>query len=173
MTIPELKTERLVLAPPVLDDFEAIARLWSLPDVYRFIGGEPRPRDICWTKFQSNIGTWSLFGYGMWSLREAGSGGLAGQLGFVSALRELGDDFDGFPEVGWTLDPACFGQGYALEAMQAVLAWFDKERPGSKTVCVIDLDNAASIRLAKKLGYTLLRHTEYNEAEVALFQRRV
>jgi RimJ/RimL family protein N-acetyltransferase len=61
-------------------------------------------------------------------------------LGF-HAIFETGER-----EIGWTLAQEFWGRGYATEAARALLAPTD--------VAVIDAENAASIRVAERLGLT-------------------
>ena len=64
-----------------------------------------------------------------------------------------------------------WGQGYAGEAMAAALAWFARERGGGRTVCMITRGNAASERLAERLGYRRFREAEFKGDEVGLYER--
>jgi RimJ/RimL family protein N-acetyltransferase len=43
--IPTLETERLILRPHRLADFDAYVEMWADPDVVRFIGGKPFDRE--------------------------------------------------------------------------------------------------------------------------------
>jgi RimJ/RimL family protein N-acetyltransferase len=54
--------------------------------------------------------------------------------------------------------------------MTAVLAWSAATHP--RTVCIIDLDNTASRRVAAKLGYGELAQTGYKDTPVIVFERR-
>jgi RimJ/RimL family protein N-acetyltransferase len=64
------------------------------------------------------------------------------------------------------------GKGIGLEAMEATLAWFDREHGPRRVVCMISLGNAPSVRLAEKLGFTPLREGTLPTGEtVDLFER--
>ena len=54
--IPTLTTDRLILTAPDATDFDAFARLWTLPEIYEFILGEPRSREESWRGFLVNFG---------------------------------------------------------------------------------------------------------------------
>ncbi len=54
--------------------------------------------------------------------------------------------------LGYVLASAFWGQGYALEAGQAVVAHLKRERQVAALVAYIDARNAASVRHAERLG---------------------
>lgn len=171
--IPEIETERLILAAPRADDFNVVARLLNLPEVYQFIGGEPRPKAQLWAAFLANIGGWHELGYGMWLVKRRDTGALIGQVGFPQAIRGHGAGFDDYPETGWLFEAAAQGQGFASEAMAAALGWFDGAGLADRCVCMIDPANAASMRLGQKLGFVKTRLSAFEEIELQLFERRI
>jgi len=63
------------------------------------------------------------------------------------------------------------GQGYAGEAVAAALAWGDAWFKGPRTVCMIDPDNAASLRVAARAGYAEYARTDYRDSPIVLLQR--
>lgn len=171
--IPRIETERLVLVPPTREDFDALARLWSLPEVYRFIWGEARPKPQLWSAFLANIGAWTEMGYGMWPVKRQDTGALIGQVGFPCAMRGHGEGFDGYPEAGWLFEASGQGQGFANEAMVAALGWFDGAGLADRCVCMIDPANEASMRLAEKLKFVETRMSEFDGDMLQLFERRI
>ena len=89
--------------------------------------GPTRARADHFERFCRNAGSWLLYGYGSFMLRERGSGELIGNAGVFHSFRGLGEDFDDSPEAGWILRADRVGQGLAREAMAAALAWFERE----------------------------------------------
>ena len=59
---PTLTTDRLILRPPRLDDFAASLRLWSHPDVTRYIGGRAHTETEVWDRLLKKVGNWALLG---------------------------------------------------------------------------------------------------------------
>ena len=148
---PTLTTGRLILRPISMADWEAYAGMWADPRVTRFIGGAPRPREVAWPKFGQAAAMWGLFGYGNWSVIDRADEtylGIAGLSQFERGMAELG----GFPEAGWAFATAGWGRGVATEALAAVHEWADAAGIG-ETRCLIDDGNAASIRVADRIGY--------------------
>ena len=56
------------------------------------------------------------------------------------------------PEVSWHLLARADGKGYAYEAANAVLVWLFGEMGWDTAVSLVADENAASIRLAQRLG---------------------
>lgn len=167
---PTILTDRLVLRGLTRDDHEPIATMWGDPRTTAFIGGTPRTPSESWRAVLAGAGLWSVFGYGYWVWAERrterliGNGGLAW---FARGIPEL----DGVPEAGWALAPDAWGQGYATEAMQAVLTWADAQHAFPAMRCIIDPGNVASGQVATKLGFTRVREVPFADATTVLWER--
>ena len=147
---PVLTTPRLILRGQRLEDFGAVAAMWSDRENVRFIGkGEPLGEDVVWARLQRAAGAWPILGYGFWAIEHAASGRLIGEAGFLEAHPPgVGPRM---PETGWMLETSARGQGYASEAVTAILAWGDQRF--ERTTCVISPGNEASLKLARRQGY--------------------
>jgi len=167
---PAIETDRLVLRAHRLADFDAMAAMWGDPETVRFIGGKIATREEVWSRLHRYAGHWALLGFGYWAFEEKASGRFVGEGGFADFRRELGPGFDA-PEQGWSLAAWAQGQGYAFEAMSATLVWAEPHFARTDFVCMIEPANAASLRLAAKLGYQEQLRTFYKGAEVALLRR--
>ena len=172
MIAPTLVTDRLVLRHPEKDDAEASFALWSDPATVRFIGGKPSDRQDAWLRFLRYPGLWSYLGYGYWVATRRSDGAFVGEIGFGEFGRGLAADFSDRPEAGWVIRPDMAGQGFATEGVRAILSWVDSERPEyADTVCMIEVGNTASERVAEKVGYRPYGQTIYQGSEVALYRR--
>ncbi|MFT3689477.1 GNAT family N-acetyltransferase [Paenirhodobacter sp.] len=158
-----IETERLLLRPVAVADLAEVVAMLSDPGTSRFLGGVSDPEGI-WNKHLRNIGHWTAFGYGIFTVRRVLDGAYVGQIGLGHFCRGLGTDFDPFPEAGWVLDGRMHGQGYALEAARAVHRWFTAEQGAGRRVCLIHPDNAASLRVAERMGYRPYDTAEYRNA---------
>jgi RimJ/RimL family protein N-acetyltransferase len=56
--------------------------------------------------------------------------------------------------------------------MTRALAWTETELGATRTVCMISPENAASFRVAQKLGYREYDRTTYKGAPTVLLERR-
>lgn len=170
MTPPVLHTPRLTLMGPDPADLPALAEMWADPIVYAAIGGRAFSREEVWHRLLRHVGHWQLIGYGSWTIRETESGRLAGTIGLMDSRRATTPSFEGTPEMGWALCRWAHGRGLAHEALAAALDWADAQRI-ARTVCIIDPGNAASLRLAGRVGYRLVCEARYHDAPTLLFDR--
>ncbi|MCR8723617.1 GNAT family N-acetyltransferase [Frigidibacter sp. ROC022] len=170
MTIPVIETERLRLRGFRPGDFAGFAAMWADPQVVRFIGGKPRTEDESWTALLRYAGYWPLFGHGFWAMtpRDEPDHWL-GCIGFMRARRGFAD-LDGRPECGWVLARSAQGRGLAYEAAAAVHRWYDGQGFGPSFV-MIETGHGASVRVAERCGYRLLREDIYDRAAMHILQR--
>lgn len=146
--IPTLETERLVLRAWKPDDFEAYARFMADAEVMRHLTGEPMSRADAWRNMATFAGHWMLRGYGMWAVERKSDSAFIGRVGLWNP--------EGWPalEVGWTLGREFWGQGYATEAARTALDYAFLTQSADRIISVIDKANAASRKVAARLGET-------------------
>lgn len=170
MSIPVVESARLRLRPHTKADFDAMATMWSDPEVVRHIGGRPSARDETWMRLLRYVGHWSLLGYGYWAIEEKASGRFVGEGGFADFMRDTDPAVEP-PEQGWALTPDVFGKGYATEAVAAMIAWAEPHFGRRDFTCMISPGNAASIRVAEKNGYREYARADYKGSPSLLFRR--
>lgn len=170
-TIPRLETPALLLRGPRPTDLTAALALHQDPAFYRYLGNKPADEETVWRRILAQMGNWAMLGYGSWAIEEKATGRYVGSVGFFDVQRDLMPSLKGTPEAGWVLDPRLHGRGYASQALQAALAWADTHLPTPRTACIIDPDNAASLRLAHKFGYREFARSPYQGQEIVLLER--
>lgn len=147
-----LRTERLLIRP--LDpatDVDALHAYQSLPEVCRFVPYEPRTREQIAERLATPEATRAeLTGEGQYldlAVVLADTGELIGDvlLFWHSEQHRAG-------EVGYALDPAHHGHGYATEAARAMLALAFDELGLHRVVGRIDQRNHASAAVLSRLG---------------------
>lgn len=170
---PLLLTERLELWSPRAADLDGLVAVVTPDAVRRYLGPQPPSAADQFTRLLRSAGSWSLYGYGSFVLRERGRPAIVGSCGLFHSVRGFGKGMDDVAEAGWTIALDHWGRGYAGEAMTAALAWFDAAHGLRRTVCMIEDGNDASARLAGRLGYAAYdRHTLAEDgATVTLYQR--
>lgn len=168
---PTLETPRLILRPHRLDDFEACCFLHTDPEAVRMIYQTPPTREESWQRMLRFVGHWALLGYGLLLVEERATRRVVGEVGLADFHRGLGGDFDPWPEFAWMISSDVHGQGYATEAAHAVLHWMDATHAPERMVCIIDPDNAPSLRVAEKLGFHHFGRAEYKGKPVVKLRR--
>ena len=97
---------------------------------------------------------------------------IIGTCGVFRSYRGFAHGLDDVPEAGWIVHPDHWRQGYAGEAMRAVLPWFDETHGRQRIACMIETGNTASERLAAQLGFVeYARHEEAEDKELVLYER--
>lgn len=168
---PTIETERLRLRPHVREDYEAECAMWADPAVVRFIGGKASTPQQCWSRLLNYMGHWQAMGFGYWAIEEKATGAFVGEVGFADFKREITPAMQNVPELGFALVAPAHGKGYASEAVRAALEWGDEHLRTRRTVCLVNDDNAASLRIVEKFGYRAFERTVYNGAAVAFLER--
>lgn len=171
MTAPTLTTERLVLRPHVLADFEASAALWADPEVVKYIGGVQSNREKSWTRVLRSIGHWQALGYGYWVVCDRSDGSFLGEVGFANFQRQMTPAFPDVPEAGWVLSPKAHGRGLATEAMTCALQWADSKWDWPQIFALFDPEHLASQRVATKLGFEAWGEARYDGTPVQVMTR--
>ena len=141
---PTLETPRLILRPVSGEDFDAWAAMMA-DESTRFIGG-PQSRSTAWRGFVMVAGAWVAEGFSMFSVLEKASGRWIGRVGPWEP--------EGWPgtEVGWGIDKAEWGKGYATEAAEASIDWAFDVLGWTDVIHIIDPENVRSQAVARRLG---------------------
>ncbi|OWV83728.1 acetyltransferase [Rhizobium sp. N122] len=142
-----IRTERLVLRMPGIDDFAAYARLMASP--WSVGMGGPFDERMAWGMFCHDIALWQLFGHGALMIDLAETGECVGQVGINHGPL--------FPEkeMGWFVYESRQGRGYATEAALALRDWAFATLGLPSLVSYIAPGNTASIAVAERLGARL------------------
>jgi RimJ/RimL family protein N-acetyltransferase len=165
-----IDTERLRLTQHGIADFAEMAVMFADPQVARFLGGQPQSDEESWARLMRYAGSWALLGFGFWVVRRREGGEYLGSVGFLDAHRTGVVGFRDDPEIGWSLNMAAQGQGYASEAVRAALQW--GEGRFRRTVAMINTDNAASVAVAARCGFAQFSFARYKEQPVGLWEYR-
>jgi len=154
-----LRTERLLLRHWNEPDLAAFFGLYSRDDVMRWLGPHPRRPLATREEARDRLRHWRAREQelspplGLWAIVPLGPGAGPGSPVGTLLLLPLSDARGptGLVEVGWHLHPCHQGRGLATEAARAVLALAGKAGI-DQVLALTDLDNAASRRVAARLG---------------------
>jgi RimJ/RimL family protein N-acetyltransferase len=171
LTVPVIETARLRLRGHRTDDLSHCVAMWSDPNVTKFISGRASTEQQTWMRLLSYVGHWALMGFGYWAIEEKASGDFAGEVGFADFKREIATSMKGSPELGFALASRFHGRGYATESVHAALSWADAHIASPRTVCLVNAQNLASLRVVEKCGYETFEQSVLNEQTVLFFAR--
>jgi RimJ/RimL family protein N-acetyltransferase len=159
-----LSTERLDLRPLVPEDLDALAAMLGDP-----VGMASWPAPLTYEEsrewIERNRARYEADGFGRCAVVWRETGELVGDAGLISTLVE------GTPEIelGWVVRPDRWGRGIATEAGAAWRDFaFDVLRL-TRIVSMIDEGNAASRRVADKLGMSLERPAMWGEDAMLMY----
>jgi RimJ/RimL family protein N-acetyltransferase len=153
-----LQTDRLILRPFTVDDFDDVAAMFANPEVMEFIAvdGKPMPGFGAWQSLCATVGHWELRGYGQFAVIERASDEFVGRIG-----PWLPEDWPGL-ELGWLLTRRSWGKGYATEAAAVCLDYIFSELNQPQVISLIRPGNVRSIRVAERLGMQLTGEVRLN-----------
>lgn len=155
---PNIDTSRLLLRPAEPGDLAHYTRLWTDPEVRRFLGGPVAGAEL------------ALYGR-YFTARPYVFSVLTRQdpvlVGMVSV--EADSRFGGRREVSYSFLPEHWGRGYAREAVRAAVVWAWEAVPSREpsVVAVTQEANTRSRRLLESLGMRLAdAFTEWDAPQV-------
>jgi len=151
----------LLLRPYVLDDLEDFYETLRIPEVVRYLYWEIKNRDEAATLLARRTTCDAIRAVGDWLvlaviLKETGA-----LLGDVVLKWESAEHRQG--EIGFVLNPAYHGKGYAYEASRVLLSLGFEEMKLHRIVGRCDARNTASARLLERLGMRREAHLVQNE----------
>jgi RimJ/RimL family protein N-acetyltransferase len=152
-----IETERLILRRWRDTDVAPNTEMLADPDSGRFItpdGKAVTDEFVGWRNAAIMAGHWALHGFGLFVVEEKQTGRYVGRVGpwFPAGWPSL--------EVGWGIAKSFRGKGYAVEAAAATIDWTFATFEIGKIVHIIRPENAASQKVAQRLGATIERQFE-------------
>jgi RimJ/RimL family protein N-acetyltransferase len=156
-----VETERLKLRPLTHADADALVAYRSQLEVCRYVPFVPMDHAAVRTRID-----------GVWAHTEITEPGQAITLGIelTETADMVGDVILFFHsgehrggEVGWVLNPAYSGHGYATEAARAILGLGFEDLGLRRIVARVDARNTASQRVCERLGMRMEAHLVQNE----------
>ena len=142
-----LETKRLLLRAIQAEDIHPLVQLWTDPEVTRYMGG-PREQAYLEKVFAEDLNNPTPDIYDLWPVIEKASSQVVGHCGL------LDKEIEGQPEIELTyvMAKSAWGKGYATEMALALKQYAQEQMGLDRIVALIDPDNAASERVALKVG---------------------
>lgn len=158
------ETARLTLRPLTADDAQFMVRMWTDPQVYRFIGGAKTP-DETRHKIQEAISHQNLHGYARWAVTLKTTGELIGLCGPMNKRLDAVEEIElgyAFPQIHW-------GFGYATEAARASVVQCLQGLGFTRVVAIVHPGNLPSIRVIVKIGMHFERSLKWDTGPANLY----
>lgn len=152
MTLPDgpfPQSKRLAFRLPTKEDAPFYREMMNEPDYHRFIADRGIRTDADAAGYIENktLAHFEKHKVGLWLVEHKQTGEPLGACGLV-----VRDDLD-YPDLGYAFCEKNRGQGYALEAGQAVLDFVRLNTSLDRLCAITHLENARSARLLLKLGF--------------------
>ena len=168
-----LESERLVLRRVTSDDLPFFTRLHALPEVAQLLypGGRPRSPEETAAWLRYTLASYEQLALGYLAVLRKEDGALIGRCGLMDLVVESAKPEHGIRtgwfgregapagatvtyecELGYTFDPAVWGQGFATEAACCVRDYARDVLRLSYAISAILPQNARSRRVAERSG---------------------
>jgi RimJ/RimL family protein N-acetyltransferase len=140
-----LETPRLILRPPIAEDFDGFCEFHADEQTMKYLGGVVSKPEV-WRRLRVVAGGWHLDGFHFFSVIEKSSSSWIGRIGPLYPF--------GWPEreVGWGLLSRFWGQGYAKEAAAICMDYVFDALDWERVIHTIHPENTASSAIAQSLG---------------------
>lgn len=151
-----LTTDRLHLRAFRETDAEALLPIYEREDVSKFLLQSPWTAEVARTEIDKRISQTGLEppGNALALVIETAEGldGIEGSTIIGDIGISLDDDDSSKAEIGWVLNPAASGHGFATEAAIAVLNTAFDHYGLRRVIAQADARNIASAKLAERIG---------------------
>jgi RimJ/RimL family protein N-acetyltransferase len=151
----DVSTERLDMLRLRPEHAEALTPIFAEPAVWEFPYGRGLTASETDDFARRRADEWRDRGFGCWLLVERATGRALGYAGLIVPVF-LPEVLPAI-EVGWRLDPAAWGRGYATEAGRRALDEAFRKLGLPEVCSIIQPENVGSVRVAERLGLTCRR----------------
>ena len=149
-----LETKRLVLRHQVIEDLDDLFALYQDPEIRKYFPDGVKNYEETKEELE-----WFMNGHpehpdlGLWATIHKETGKFIGRCGLLPWTI----DNQLAIEIGYLLDKNFWYQGLATEAAAGILTYAFDSLNLTRIICLMHPDNAASQRVAQKIGMTLER----------------
>jgi ribosomal-protein-alanine N-acetyltransferase len=157
----KIETARLQLRQFTIDDLEDLFRIYSNPEVMRYLS--VRTREQTHASLLRHIKQWEEYGFGMWAVVHKINGQLIGRCGLMF--------LDNTPEVelGYVFAKPYWNMGLATEASKASLNYGFELLKLERIVAIAQPENVASQRVMQKVGMKYEKDAHYYNCDVVYY----
>ncbi|KAM3092395.1 GNAT family N-acetyltransferase [Phormidesmis sp. 146-12] len=163
-----LETKRLILRHLVRSDLDALFKLYSDPEVRQYFP----EGTLTYDETQEEL-EWFLNGHphhpelGLWATIHTETNQFIGRCGLLPWTIDERLEV----EVAYLLGKEYWGQGLGTEVAQAIVDYGFEHLQLSRLICLIDRENIASVKVAKKIGMTFEKEGRDEKGAFLLYSR--
>jgi RimJ/RimL family protein N-acetyltransferase len=171
MTNPEetpivCETSRLILRKFNESDVEPLFSFLGDPAVMRFsITGTETRKDIQTKYLPSCLRRYARDGLSQWAVVRKNDDICIGECGICAQEVDGEIEF----EISYRMRRDCWGAGLATEAARACRDYGFNKAGLRRLISIIESENAASIRVAEKMGMTLEKRASFHKIPVLIY----
>jgi ribosomal-protein-alanine N-acetyltransferase len=155
-----LETERMIFRPHEAGDLDAFCAMEMDTEVRRYVGGYPRTREEAEKRFPAKQLQAAADRLGVWAAVLKANGQYVGRCGLYSHLDADGRKLAGEAVLSFYIARDKWRRGLASEAAAAFVAFGWGELKLDRIVAMVEVGNAASIRILERLGFALTAKEE-------------
>jgi RimJ/RimL family protein N-acetyltransferase len=157
MTPPELSSARFRLLPLAVDDAELLLPVYADPEVTEYFQNRFTEIEGVRAAVKQRLARDVPTGMGTWLIQYDDT--IVGHAHLWTARHPVG-----IVEIGWTIGKAHWGKGIATEAARAVIDHGFRRLGVPAIFAAVHRDNAASLRVAAKLGFIDVGEEQHHDA---------
>jgi RimJ/RimL family protein N-acetyltransferase len=157
-----LETQRLLLRHLIMDDLEALFALYRDLEIRKYF-----PEGVLNLEETKEELEWHMNGHpkhpelGLWATIHKETGKFIGRCGLLPWTIEGQDEV----EIAYLLDKNFWHQGLATEAAKGIMKHGFETLNLSRLICMIDLENVASQKVAQRIGMTFEKKIDEYEGD--------
>lgn len=154
------ETDRCLIRELSLSDLPALYELYAKPGMTDYV--EPLYDYETELEYQKAYieNMYGFYEYGMWLVFSKETGKLIGRAGLEH------------DELGYMIAPELQNRGYATEVCRFIIDYARENTDFEELYCRIDERNEASVRLAKKLGFTNSGHVD-EDIHASIYRKNI
>lgn len=154
------ETDRCLIRELSLSDLPAVYELYAKPGMTDYV--EPLYDYETELEYQKAYieNMYGFYEYGMWLVFSKETGKLIGRAGLEH------------DELGYMIAPELQNRGYATEVCRFIIDYARENTDFEELYCRIDERNEASVRLAKKLGFTNSGHVD-EDIHASIYRKNI
>ena len=163
-----LETSRTLLREMTVEDLPELYDIYEDAEIKKYIEPlYPYEEELAYTRdYIKNV--YGILGYGLWLVTEKNTGKIMGRA--CINLREINGET--VPELGYLLGREYRGRGVATEVCSSIVDYAFRELLLPQLNLMTEEENTASVRLAKKLKFTLTGDFMQDGRRLLVFNRK-